>query len=360
VTSNLIDYIDNPHKLSFDSQNELKQIIEKYPYFQSAHLLLLKSDKVLNDPHYEEYLRFVAACIANRKKLHKLMEMPVIQQLQEADSQTSASITEDTQPKMIPEKKRRNGKKTKKGVKRKFSTELQDNIATTLISQIEQSNDETSNAGDFMPEVAFDIETEYTDNRSETDQNFHEKIPAETIPSKNKQIDFSEPSGINVFSYQDKNLSLHEDSFSLDYTHKMTEEEEEQELISSIPVNENKYLEIDDYDLLYLIEETRSEVESLMEMLPEKDVLIDRFIKTNPTIEKGKINQIEPVDVSSESVAENDGFITDTLASIYLKQGLYFKARSAYEKLCLKYPEKSSYFATQIEHIDHLIENLKT
>jgi hypothetical protein len=359
VTSNLIDYIDNLHKLSFDSQNELKQIVEKFPYFQSAHLLLLKSNKVLNDPHYEEYLRFVAACIADRKKLHRLMEIPVIQQEQEEVSHTFASITEVTQLKMIPENKSKNGKKTKKGVKREFSTELQDNIATTLISQIEQSNDETSNVGDFMPEVAFDIETEYTDNRLEADQNFHEQTTAETIQFKNKQIDFSEPSGTNEFSNQEKNLSFHEDSFSLDYTHKMTEEEE-QELISSIPVNENKYLEIDDYDLLYLIEESAPEEESLIEMLPEKDVLIDRFIKTNPTIEKGKINQIEPVDVSSESVAENDGFITDTLASIYLKQGLYLKARSAYEKLCLKYPEKSSYFATQIEHIDHLIENLKT
>ena len=56
---------------------------------------------------------------------------------------------------------------------------------------------------------------------------------------------------------------------------------------------------------------------------------------------------------------ESDHLITDTLANIYLKQGNYAKAIFAYEKLSLKYPEKSTYFAGQISEIKRLIEKNK-
>ncbi len=83
------------------------------------------------------------------------------------------------------------------------------------------------------------------------------------------------------------------------------------------------------------------------------DELIDKFIVSNPRIEPLKYNK-PPVDISEDSVKEHDGIFTDTLAKIYVKQGYYSKAIFAYEKLILKYPEKSDYFAAQIEAIKKL------
>ena len=82
--------------------------------------------------------------------------------------------------------------------------------------------------------------------------------------------------------------------------------------------------------------------------------LISTFIKDDPgPIRADKETDLKG-DVSLASIREHDGFITDTLAQIYVKQGLFAKAIYAYEKLSLKYPEKSAYFAAQIEKIRNI------
>ena len=60
---------------------------------------------------------------------------------------------------------------------------------------------------------------------------------------------------------------------------------------------------------------------------------------------------------SKQNDEENDDFVTETLASIYAQQGYYKKASHIFEKLSLKYPEKSTYFAAQIEKIKNLMNN---
>jgi len=82
--------------------------------------------------------------------------------------------------------------------------------------------------------------------------------------------------------------------------------------------------------------------------------LISSFIKEEPgPIRADKETSLKG-DASLASIREHDGFITDTLARIYVKQGLFAKAIYAYEKLSLKYPEKSAYFAAQIEKIRNI------
>ena len=55
-----------------------------------------------------------------------------------------------------------------------------------------------------------------------------------------------------------------------------------------------------------------------------------------------------------ESLTENKILMTETLAKVYLEQGHYEKAITAYEILSLKYPQKSSLFANQIKAIKQI------
>ena len=82
--------------------------------------------------------------------------------------------------------------------------------------------------------------------------------------------------------------------------------------------------------------------------------LINKFIENDPKIKVNKETFYSPHENAKESVIENTSFITETLAKVYIEQGHYNKAKEAYLKLSLKYPQKSSLFATQIELINKL------
>lgn len=88
--------------------------------------------------------------------------------------------------------------------------------------------------------------------------------------------------------------------------------------------------------------------------------LIDRFLSSN----SGSLKRNSPGNILEEnnnyknviekSTTEDDELITETLANIYLQQKNYEKAIHAFEKLRLKYPGKSVYFATRIKEAEDL------
>jgi hypothetical protein len=84
----------------------------------------------------------------------------------------------------------------------------------------------------------------------------------------------------------------------------------------------------------------------------KEDQIIDRFIKTEPHIKPPNDAKLDSENKAKRSSEDGDELITETLARIYAEQMLYSKAIAAYKKLMLKYPEKSLYFAGQIEQLE--------
>ena len=86
----------------------------------------------------------------------------------------------------------------------------------------------------------------------------------------------------------------------------------------------------------------------------KKMELIDQFLVSEAKIVPIK-NYHSDSTLSTESLIEDEELFSEKLAKIYIKQGHFEKALTTYEKLYLKYPEKSIYFATQIEYVKRLI-----
>ena len=79
--------------------------------------------------------------------------------------------------------------------------------------------------------------------------------------------------------------------------------------------------------------------------------IIDRFIEEEPRITPIKATIYNPVNMARKSTVQPDDVVTETLAMIYAQQGNFEKAISFYEKLSLKFPEKSVYFASLIQEL---------
>ncbi len=91
--------------------------------------------------------------------------------------------------------------------------------------------------------------------------------------------------------------------------------------------------------------------------------LIDNFINN----EQGRIQlkeeleYIPQMEEKEETTGDNDneGYFTETLAKIYIKQGRYEKALEIIQRLNLNYPKKNAYFADQMRFLEKLIINNK-
>ncbi|MGI6232428.1 MAG: tetratricopeptide repeat protein [Prevotella sp.] len=115
----------------------------------------------------------------------------------------------------------------------------------------------------------------------------------------------------------------------------------------------------------YLLETESEDEENNDEPTPmlKGQELIDNFINN----EGGKIQlkeepeftpRLEDAEEDSNEV-EEDGYYTETLAKIYIKQGRYERALEIIHRINLNNPKKNAYFADQIRFLEKLIINNK-
>lgn len=320
----LVNYIKKPQTLNESSIIDITLLAEKYPYFQTVQLLRVKNLHLIAPDHIKQALNYTAAFVTDRKILYYLLH-PIIQE-QETTAITEQSPRETT--------KAQQQKKHEKEVK----DTIQENISDTLQNQ--KNYLDTGDTEEIEFSTSINIKKEYGEG-IELD---------EFVVRINKD-------DTEFLELLDESPDAHE-NIPQDEPHVTTSLEEPDKTIENEKKQENE-------DILVLInkgivpEDIEQSKINLSESQKKKNALIDSFIQSNPKIDPQRTTSEENHDISSSSVEENEHLITDTLATIYLNQGHYAKAIFAYEKLSLKYPEKSAYFAGQIAEIKKLIEKNK-
>jgi len=262
----MMRYLDVPSALNDRTQGELREILDEFPYFQTAHLLYIRNLQNENNFRFAGQLKLCSVYATDRKILYRLLNsVPDRKRI----SNRPLEITAES------------GKKGSTMIE--LSDKQPENVENT-------GNRETSGAG-YAENQPFDLL-----NFELTERSYWQEGIEDTIETHHIEI-------------------VKETGLLTDKNEPHTEPEKK-------------------YDL------------------------IDRFIRYNPafTVKQPENSGIgRKFDPEADNISESDEFITETLARIYVKQGLYAKAINAFEKLSLKYPEKSVYFARQIEEVKKMI-----
>jgi hypothetical protein len=289
---------------------EVNEIIEIFPYCQSAYMLLLKGLQNTSDVRFENQLRRSAMRIADREVLYYFL-------------------------------------KEEKEVKKEPEPEI-------------QSQDLSDNAVPDSQQVVIETAKNSEDLINEIEKSEREGMSEET--REDELHSGQKP----VFIHTESDNG--DSAASLFFLDDESETEEEKVVFMdpgfSVPEEEEILLELDTENHITSSDEERVkeaqhyvEEEEQFGMKQKQSELIDKFILANPRIEPAREKSEAPQEDISKPFAEERGeFVTETLAKIYTSQGYYSRAIDIFEKLSLKFPEKSSYFASQIEKVKELIK----
>jgi len=332
--------------------SDIREIVNIFPYFQTAHLLLLKGLKDNSDIRFENQLRNSAIHVADREVLYNLLKVENIplgkevpdepveetQVVEELKSEIPAEDTplKETMPEPVYEHE-------DKGEETPGALNISVDIEQTVIES-------ARNSEDLINEIEKDEGMLSGEEKSDNP----DQVPGRTILlSVESEIDEPERSVLGI----DDETSDNEDNiFYMDpgFSGPVIEEiaESEHEVIEEEPSPEP----VPETEPEHGVGEVHDRQARTLDKQAQFD-LIDKFISANPRIEPQREKTEHPVEDLAHEFTEGKGiFVTETLARIYINQGYYSKAIDIYEKLCLKFPEKSGYFATQIEKIKEIIK----
>ncbi|MBI3502103.1 MAG: hypothetical protein HY063_09930 [Bacteroidetes bacterium] len=160
-------------------------------------------------------------------------------------------------------------------------------------------------------------------------------------------------------------LQLHEkemlrEAYRTSMTVDLLQEEKFQEI--QTPKTENRKLETYSFnDWLKVVsgKNPESSAEEKTVQKKQQSELVDKFIleETSKAIAKPKVEFYSAEAMAKKSISDDETFVSETLAGIYLRQGNLPKALRAYEILMVKHPEKIHIFAPLLEKIKKLLQD---
>ncbi|MCR9225981.1 MAG: hypothetical protein NXH90_00980 [Flavobacteriaceae bacterium] len=295
--SDFIHILQNSNTILSPKQTrELEDIIEEYPYFQAARALHLKGLKNLDSYKYNNSLKVTAAHTTDRDVLF--------------DYITSKEFVQNNIADAIA------GRGSKLEDQEAVSEEIQPNPNTA--SMLSESSEPA------LPQNLNDAE-QILDPKL-----FESRTPLPKI-EKVEEIKKGPDTDLNLgkpIPFTKKEKHSFTEWLQLTSTH-------DEPVVKQDAIDGDRDKDVPDQ----------------LERKKKFD-LLDKFIENNPKIVPKESNP--KVNIKESTKIDQNELMTETLAKVYLEQKKYKKAIQAFKILSLKYPEKSGFFADQIQAVKKL------
>jgi hypothetical protein len=310
--------LGRPQLLNEQTLDQMKEILDEYPFFQAGRMLWVKNLHLLGHIRYNNELKLAAAHIADRARLYDLLHVPERIVVSEAVEMVEVeSVAVKNQP-----------------------DAGQSGVAEEEVSPVATDDyfgaDETFETESGVP-LSFSRTFEEAQEDEQEEIKYAFPIDAENIVLPSADLLGFEMSGSEAYCLPEKE--------SADW-------DEARSFFGWLSVLKNQP-----------VNAVSPEVSEEGEGQGDKKMsLIDSFLESG--IKKRRMAPLKPqdkadeiVDISAKSLQENEDLMTETLANIYIKQEHFFKAIDIFDRLRLKYPEKNLYFARRIKELEEQINN---
>ena len=300
--------LQQPQSISSEHTKDLHDVIEEFPYFQSARALYLKALKNADSYKYNHNLKKTATYTTDRSILFDFITSKVFLQ-----NEISQSIKKNTANLHAIDVIVEDISVNKSMIIDEALKQHVEAAKDILDPELFQPKIQAKKIANFELDNSHPIEDAVINEDKED-----ETVAAETILNLGKPL-----------------------VFDLSETHSFNEW---LSLTQFKPIERNEK------------EETKKEKNTLDKQ--KKFALIDAFISKNPKI-KPTSEFASNRNIAKAQMIQPEALMTETLARIYLEQKNYKKAIQSYKILSLKYPEKSGFFADQIKAVKQLQEKNK-
>ena len=311
------ELVKDPQALGEETIIELENLLKQYPYCQTAQVLLALNLLQQNHSTYQAQLKKTVAYAGDRKKLKELLE---------GNKQHPAVVSSIMTPEPVGE------------------TLHTDSIPES-IPQVVPEEPQAAPVVEITPPLPIlNIEPEQDNHIEES------VISSDELALASPQSPVQEPEMKGFVAPLPSVRKKSEVSLE-----KVTQDE----LLTIVrkrlaEINEEKSGKETKPGADILAEETdRGEpvLRPAAAFNKSKNELIEEFIMEEPQISRPKREFFNPTASSQRSNMDEEDIVSETLALLYARQGNLQKAIHIYEKLSLRFSEKSRYFAAQIENL---------